>query len=489
MKGKRSHWFFFSALVFVFLLQALSSSGEEKAGADYGALKAAVQKVVKGTKMEGARVGIQVVGAESGEVIYALGEDEALNPASGIKVLTALAALHFLGPEFRFKTSIYTGGKKKGEAQNLYLVGEGDPSFETMHLREMVAGLVEKGIGRVDGDIVVDDSYFDDKLLPYGFDHYPKSDEESAFRAPVGAASINANTLRIAVYPGEGPGAAALVSVFPMGYVDITNEAVTVPKGKSDIKIATSVSGSRMKVRVWGSVASGKGGVFRRRAEDPAMLSGYGLAQVLRERGIEFKGVVKRGRVPEKAVLLSRRASEPLGALLAKLGKESENFYAEQILKVVGAQVKGQPGTSENGAAAILDLLKEAGGGLAENVIRNGSGLYDADAVAASSLTAALRFAYLSPELGAEFLSQLAIGGVDGTLSGRLGSKEAKRHVRAKTGTLKGVTSLSGCVLAPAGKETVCFSIIVNNAAGKISYFRAMQDDIVAEVAKYLYAD
>ncbi len=492
MKTKPGFLPFVTAILFIVPVHQAASQEQDSPYGPYKKLHDLIGKVVKETQIKGAEVGIHVAEAESGMEIYDHDGDIALNPASGVKLLTAYCALHYLGPEFRFKTSVYADGKTKNkqELDNLYLKGSGDPSLETGHLRDMAALMWKKGVRKVAGDIMIDDTYFDDKNLPYAFDHNPKSDEQSVFRAPVGGVSINANTLEIRVAPGPAAGGKADVSVFPEGYAQLVNETTTSKSGKHDIKISAVVSDDTMKVRVWGSVSSGSDGtVFAKRAGDPALLAGYALKQLLEEQGIAVKGGVKKSKTPSSARLMARHSSEPLSSILPMVGKHSQNFFAEQLLKVIGAETAGKPGTSENGAAAVVDLLKNAKIDTSAVTFRNGSGLYDANFIPAAAMAGLLAHAWRSPEYRPEFLAQLAVGGVDGTLSKRLKSDDEKRHVRAKTGTLKGVSSLSGYVLAPSGKKTICFSIIVNKAAGRISYFRAMQDKIVFKIANYLYAD
>ena len=476
------------ALAGVFLLALLASGVEPPAGEGLEQLGKTIGAVVKAADLKGARVGIHVMDAETGETVYALNDKEALNPASGIKVATALAALVYLGPEATFTTTLLADPPVKGKVKKVYLRGSGDPSLRTSDLRDLADGLAARGVTAVTAGIVVDGSRFDDEVLPYGFDHHPKSDAESAFRAPVGGVTINAGTLQIRVLPGAGPGAHAAVSVFPRGYVDLDNATETLSDAKTAIKVSTWAEGDRMKVKIWGTVSTTyKGGLFSRRAEDPLALAGYGLAQVLEERGIAVGGKVEKGHVPGSAVRVAAATSEPLSSLLLDVGKASRNVVAEQLLKAIGAEVKGAPGSGTKGAEAVMELLGKAGIDTAAVTYRNGSGLYDANAVSASAVAKLLRYAYGSPEIAPEFLSQLAVGGVDGTLAGRLGTPEALRHVRAKTGTQKGMTSLSGYVLAPPGKTTLCFSIIVNDAQGRIAYFRSLQDRIVGEMASWLY--
>jgi len=248
------HAALFIALLFIQAPPA--SMGESSGAAGLEGLEKRIRAVVKGMDLKDAAAGIHVMEVDSGKTVYGYNENKPLNPASGIKVLTALAALHYLGPEHRFKTSLYGEAVGNGTIKQVYLKGTGDPSLETAHLRDMADALAALGVSKISGDIVIDASYFDDAKLPYGYDHYPKADADSAFRAPVGAVSINANTIRIRVAPGPAAGSAASVSVFPEGYAEVENKTVTSKSGKQDIKISTWSAVDVMKVKVWGTVSA-----------------------------------------------------------------------------------------------------------------------------------------------------------------------------------------------------------------------------------------
>src|SRR5262249_39944381 len=212
-----------------------------------------------------------------------------------------------------------------------------------------------------------------------------------------------------------------------------------------------------------------------RRVDDPRLLAGFALRSALEDVGITVEGgagaPIKIGDDSERHLLVAHRSAE-LGALLASLGKDSDNFYAERICKTLGAEKKGRPGSHEAAADVAAGVLRELGAPDDGVVIRNGSGLYDANRITPRAMTALLRGVYRDASLMPEFVAQLAIGGVDGTLKNRFGTWRSLRAIRAKTGTLASVSALSGYVLGPQGHGPVAFSIIVNGVSGKTNELR-----------------
>jgi D-alanyl-D-alanine carboxypeptidase/D-alanyl-D-alanine-endopeptidase (penicillin-binding protein 4) len=193
--------------------------------------------------------------------------------------------------------------------------------------------------------------------------------------------------------------------------------------------------------------------------DDPRLLPGHVLKSLLESMHVEVKGKVAAGGSEIRSRLVWHR-SEPLAQLLPQLGKESDNFHAEMIFKTLGAESKGRPARSADGAAVVFEWLREAGLADDETVIENGSGLFDANRISPATLAKALRAAYLDPAVSPEFVAQLAVGGVDGTLRSRFRTHRKARVVRAKTGTLAKVDALSGYVLVPT-RPAVAFSVIV----------------------------
>src|SRR5262249_26727207 len=163
------------------------------------------------------------------------------------------------------------------------------------------------------------------------------------------------------------------------------------------------------------------------------------------------------------------------------------HFYAEMVMKTLGAERQGRPGKSSDGADVVARYLKEVGALEEGTVIKNGSGLYDANRVTALATVKLLRAAYRDPAIATEYVAQLAVGGVDGTLHKRFREFREKRLLRAKTGTLEATVALSGYVLPPPGKGPIAFSILVNNVAGKVTGARAAVDQCAESIVHHLW--
>jgi D-alanyl-D-alanine carboxypeptidase/D-alanyl-D-alanine-endopeptidase (penicillin-binding protein 4) len=303
----------------------------------------------------------------------------------------------------------------------------------------------------------------------------------------VSAVALDENTVTMTVRPGAKD-AAALVSFDPPGFVDVDGTVKTSEDGKAqNVTLQLAPSGLRLAAHLGGHVpASSKPVSYTRRVDNPALLAGYALKALLLASGIQVSGDVKPGGEGVKTALVLHR-SRPLSELLYELGKQSDNFYAEMVFKTLGAEKKGRPGKSADGAEVTTRYLAEIGALEEGTVIKNGSGLFDANRVSAWTTAKLLRAAYRDPSMSAEYVAQLAIGGVDGTLHGRFRSHKATRVVRAKTGTLESAAALSGYVLGPPGKGPIAFSIVVNAVAGKVSGTRVAIDKCVEAVVKHLW--
>jgi D-alanyl-D-alanine carboxypeptidase/D-alanyl-D-alanine-endopeptidase (penicillin-binding protein 4) len=276
------------------------------------------------------------------------------------------------------------------------------------------------------------------------------------------------------------------VTVDPPGSVRITNEAVTGPT--TSLRIGMRLDQTGASARVWGSVASGIRMVsYRKRVENPSIVAGYAFRDALRGVGIRVGDAVALGSTPPGTTLLASRSSAPLSAVLAELGKNSDNFFAETVFKTIGAESEGRPGTWARAVSGTQKALVRFGMPLGSLQIVNGSGLYDANRISAGQMTALLRAVQTDPTISNEFVSQLAIGGADGTLRGRLREAPAARVVRAKTGTLDDVIALSGYVLAPPGRGPVTFAFLANRVRGRQTAARELADAIALEIARSLY--
>jgi D-alanyl-D-alanine carboxypeptidase/D-alanyl-D-alanine-endopeptidase (penicillin-binding protein 4) len=446
-------------------------------------LDAAAHGIASAHAFEGASVGIAVLDVDSGRLLAASGEHLALNPASNAKLYTAGAALATLHGEHRYETTLM--GKLEGDAVagGLAIRGYGDPSLTTADLASMVQELKGFGVRRIDGDVVVDQRFYDEQTTPPAFEQQPN--EWSGFRAPVSAVALDENCITLTVRPSS-PGGGAHVEFDPPGFVDVDGAVHTAEEGGADtVELALSGSGSRMTAKVSGAVAADSRVVrYTRRAEDPRLLAGYALKVLLERANVKVSGDVKLGTA--RGHVLARHLSEPLSSLLYALGKQSDNFYAEMIFKGLGGEAKGRPAKSADAAEIVTRWLERIGASEPGVVIKNGSGLFDANRVTAWSTVELLRWAWRDPTVQPEFVAQLAVGGVDGTLHKRFRGDLTKRRVRAKTGTLDDAISLSGYVLRDGGRGPIAFSTLYNHVGGKQDAARHSADRLVELIAKQM---
>lgn len=441
---------------------------------------AAIRAISNDKTFKDSLVGIAVMDVDSGEMLGAANEHTPLNPASNAKVYTAACALALLHGNHRYGTSMH--GTINGQnVDNVILRGSGDPSLETDDLLLLARDLYSRGVRKVDGDIWVDQKFFDDQTTPPAFEQQPN--EWASFRAPISALAVNENTVTLTARP-TAPGSAASFAFEPPGYVDVEGSLRTAESGADTVGLTLEGSGLRMKAKLTGAVsAESKIVRYARRVEDPRLLAGYVLRWALEQFGIKVVGTVKLGSM-QGAPMISRHESKPLSTLLYALGKQSNNFYAEMVYRSLAGDT---PQTSAGAASTVTkwleknDLLDEG------MVIKNGSGLFDANRVTASSMVKLLRTMWRDPGNQAEFVAQFAIGGADGTLQGRFKNLRRTRIVRAKTGTLDSAISLSGYVLGPPGRGPAAFSIMFNKVAGKGTGARASADRLVSVVAEQIW--
>lgn len=433
------------------------------------------------------RVGLVVLEASSGRVVFAQNPDLALNPASNAKVLTAATALTVLGPDRRFTTALYGTPAPGSVLGPLVLRGQGDPSLDTGDLYELAREVAAQGIRRVDGDLVVDDSAFGSQHLPPAFEQQPR--ETAAFRAAVGAVSVNENAIALRVRPGGVVGGPAIVTVEPRGYLEVENAMTTSDGGAPVVNLeVTPLPDGREHARVTGSFpATARMAVYHRRLDNPGLAAGWAMRAALEDLGVRVTGTVRVGTASSATMVqLCAHRSAPLSSLLYEVGKDSNNFFAEMTLLAIaahqGATPTPGPVTFQRGIDRVSAWARDNGVPAQGLVVRNGSGLFDANRISARQLASVHRGVWRLPSIRDEFIAQLAVGGDDGTLHGRLRIENAERVVRAKTGTLDDAISLSGFVLAADPARTLVFAFMANGVRGRGGVARQAADAVVTQL-------
>jgi D-alanyl-D-alanine carboxypeptidase/D-alanyl-D-alanine-endopeptidase (penicillin-binding protein 4) len=434
---------------------------------DREALRKAVEQLLSQPPLSNAHVALQVESLDDGQVVYSRNPDDLLNPASNTKLVTAATGLLRLGPEYRFTTDYLTDKPiQRGRIGVLYVKGRGDPSVTTERLDGLVSDLWHRGVRSI-GDIVLDDSFFDREEYGPGWEQEPS---DKAWAAGVGALSLNHNAVAIYITPADRVGARARVEVEPdaRDYFVIDNRVATVrANGRRKLRPRTIAEGDRTRIVVDGRIPlRADSMVMYRRVGDPAFYYGHTLRMLLRQRGIRVSGRVKRGAIPPAAVLIQSYDSPELAEIIHDMNKASSNFIAEMLVKTLGAELKGTPGSWPKGLEVAEDLLAELGIPRGTYVLKNGSGLNDTNRFTARQIATLLQAVWKRFPVASEFVSSLGIAARDGTMRLRMEGTDAAGRLRAKTGTLERVTALSGYVQSLGGERYV-FSVLVNDWAGK----------------------
>lgn len=406
-----------------------------------------------------AKVGALVVDASSGEQRFASDADTPLAPASNMKVLTALAALATFGPAHQFTTVVASDRPldASGSIGVLAVRGGGDPALTSEELWRLAADLQRRGLRRVRGGLLLDDSYFDGERWNPAWG----SPSARAYHAPVAALTANYGAFSVEVAPPAAAGQPAQVSIDPPLPFFALSSAVRVG-GDAPISVERESDGDRERVRVGGSVRPGAATIaVQRSVTDPVRYAAALLRLQLAALGIAVEGPDRIGPVPAGYTELVAYRGQPLRDVVALLMKWSNNNIAEMLVKDLGAHAAGAPGSWSSGVAAARAQLASLGVDLTGLTMLDGSGLAAADRVTPRTLVSALRAARASFAFGPEFAAALPIASRDGTLKKR--APGAIDRARAKTGMINGVASLSGYARSSDGHELV-FSILNNDS-------------------------
>ena len=443
-------------------------------------LQANIEATLSDPLLASSNVGMKVVSLETGEVLYEKDAEKLYHPASTMKLITAATALVKLSPNYRFHTTLYADRLEDHRVLgNIYLKGGGDPVFNSSDLEKMVERLVETEVKDLQGDIVVDETYFDPIRRGKGWmwDDGPIG----GYYPHLSALTINRNGVFVRISPGTKIGDPVHVHLDPpTQFMKIVNDTTTVghsEKTRLTIKRKEESTGENVLI-IDGAMTIGQAKMNRRvDVLDPALYCGTLLREMLAKRGVTLQGTVRYGEVPKEAAEIITHVSPPLSRIVWEMNKPSDNLIAELLLKTIGAELRGAPGTAEKGLGAISNLLGIIGMDRRYYTFADGSGVSRYNLVTASLLTDLLVYMYRNFAVMPEYLASLPVGGVDGTLTRRMRGMSAEGVLRAKTGTLRGLTALAGYTVTADG-ETVAFSIIVSNYLGSVSPRRALQDKI-----------
>lgn len=437
-------------------------------------------------KFSNAQIGVEVRSLKTGEKLFALNAEKNLLPASNLKLVTTAAALKLLGLDFRYSTQVVSLGKMvrstlKGD---LIIRGSGDPTLgspsmfpdkdPTAIFDAWADSLDALGIEKIDGNIIADPNYFTSDVYPLG---WSIEDEPYYFATQSSGISFADNAVSVTVTGGLRGGSKPLYELTPeTQYFQVNDLAVTrsVPIKSTDTirSSGNTISITRLPgentITIQGSIDKGTEAVSEQLSvDDPPTYVATVFRETLEAHGITVTGGAMTASDLDERInynqthILINHLSPPLSDIVRVVNKKSHNHFAEQLLRTIGKEVLGK-GDWRTGVLAVKRYLTLAGLDPEKIALYDGSGLSRMDLISPSNFVQLLKTIYADPQLYSAFDSSLPVMGIDGTLSARLRDSRASGNVRAKTGSLTGVRSLSG-YLTTKDNEPLAFSIIFNN--------------------------
>jgi D-alanyl-D-alanine carboxypeptidase/D-alanyl-D-alanine-endopeptidase (penicillin-binding protein 4) len=433
-------------------------------------LAAAVDEVINRPQYSRVRWGILVQPLYKGQNLYSRDAQKYFTPASNAKLLTTAAALQQLGANFRIRTSVY-----QDDIGVFRVVGRGDPSFSDTQLVELAKQLKAKGITQI-RKLIADDSYFQGDIVSPSWEW---EDVYSDYGAPVNSLIVNENLFSLNLIPQAvgKPLQLAWTDFSEARLWQIINQSVTAEeKQPGFINVSRELSGNVLRIQ--GQLpAKADPFLVKVPVVDPNnyFLRRFRTALIREKIGLRETAVISGGVNQQELAFIE---SSPLSDLLMETNQNSNNLYAEALLRALALQPKKPDQTTVNAGLEVLKTtLTQLGVNPTGYALVDGSGLSRHDLISPEALVQVLQAMAKTPAASL-YRASLPVAGKSGTLKNRFKNTPAEGIVQAKTGTVTGVVSLSGYVNTPK-YEPLVFSIIVNQSEQKAKALREGVDEIV----------
>ncbi|MFP4160837.1 MAG: D-alanyl-D-alanine carboxypeptidase/D-alanyl-D-alanine-endopeptidase [Ectothiorhodospira sp.] len=468
----------FPRIVLVLLLSGLAWPGLTAA-----ALPDPLARALERQGVPQTAVSLWVQAPEAAEPVIAHHPDVPRNPASTLKLLTTLTALEVLGPAHRWETAVYTPAPvEDGVLQgDLYLRGGGDPFLVSEEVWKLTGALRRSGVRRIRGDLVFDLSRFEvPEEDPGAFDGRPFR----AYNQPPHPLLMNFNAVRFELRPLPEAGGVQVAMDPPLAHLRVENQLRLEDSG------SCSGPARRVRYRVPGSTRVRLEGGFPadcgvhsllRTAPEPEAYA-HGLFKSLwAQWGGELDGDWRIGSVPDpEAEPRVVHRSPPLGDLVRLINKHSNNVMTRQLNLSLGLEVHGSPATDGKGHRVLRDFLQGRGIGLEGFALDNAAGLSRENRLTARQLGAVLQAGWESP-YRSEYISSLALAGMDGTLRRRFKEGPLAGRMHLKTGYLRGVSAVAGYVRTAGGGDRLVV-LLINHPGLNHGQGTSIQDALLAWV-------
>ena len=460
-------------ILFIFFLLFISSYSQS--------LKTKLDNILKDKFFESCLVSIQVEDLTANKTLYKKNEKFLLRPASNMKILTSAAGLLYLTPDYEFSTDLYYDGYISNDTLygNIYVVGGCDPDFVTQDLYPFVNSIKALNVSVINGNIYGDVSFKDSLYWGKGW----MWDDDPSFDAPhLSALNINDNCVEVMVQQSEYIDKPTVTLIPGTNYLTVKNESTFDGDGK--FEITRSWIDKKNEV-----VVKGKFPISSRYAKDfvnvlnPEKYFLTLFSEILDSNNIKASGTIEIKNLPQETNLLYSFKRKYLD-IIENLNKTSDNLSAEMTLYALANKYSGQQATADSGVQFINLLIDTIGLNHKDYRLVDGSGVSHYNNVSSELLVNILKYIYdKQPELYEILYNSFPIAGIDGTLENRMLKTAAANNVHAKTGTLTGVSCISG-YLTTKKNNTIAFSIMMQNYVGSSSKAKEFQDQICRILAE-----
>jgi len=462
---------FRSALLLILLLPALAASAP---------LDAEIERLTSSGAAARAHWGVYAKDLDAGRVLADVNGLRLFVPASTRKLVTTSMAARQLGPNKTFQTAIYRVG------DDLVVKAVGDPTWTAelggrpgrSRLNALARQVADAGIASIPGDLVIDASrYYEPTLMPPAWNW---EDFQASYGAIPSVFGMDHNLGRVEIAPAR-PGEPLAVSLpSAAAPFEIENRARTGSNGSAPtLQLYRGLDG--LELEIWGSLpADAQAGARSIPLGDPVGFAARELLDALSDAGVRVAG---GARVAKSAIEASGEpvaiiVSEPMSEVLRETNHESDNFLAESLYVLCGAEMFGR-GSYESGHSAEERLWKGLDVDDDEVIPQDGCGLSRKNLITPHAMVMLLE----SMRAESALVDSLAVSGRSGTIRYRLSENGMAGRVRAKTGTLEGVSALAGYVTTNSGR-TVAFAVFANGYASSSSPIRSKIDEIVEMCAR-----
>jgi len=429
----------------------------------------------------------------NGDILEEYNGDYLIRPASNLKLVTSAAYLDLLGPDFKFETVLYGSGEQRENRWNgdLYIRGAGDPSIngeaydDPLFLFQRWYSILDSmGVEVINGNVIGHDGYFDDVPYPRGWEW----DDLSYYYAPeISALSFNKNVVDLEVRADGQPGSKPSITWFPFEtpYVQFINEQRITPGDTSFDESYRRDLGSN-SIYLKSTLPEGHYETEPLSVHNPSLYFIDTFKRYLQLMGIRVEGQLLLSEEPIAwneggFTELNRHRSRPLHTMIDRLNRESDNLYAEMLLKTLVAERYGVPGSTELGLEIVKGFMNDHGFDTTAVTLRDASGMAPATLLKTSDLNRFLVDIQDMPYFD-QYYNSLSVAGRNGTLQYRFYNSDVSNNFFGKTGFMSGVRSISG-YLNTAGGERLVITIATNNYTVKTT----VVDRIHQQILDYLY--